>query len=97
MPPAHKDIFHRPGRPTTCGSLIRREFQGGETATVLKRFDQAGAIEIGTLAMVEFAMGPLGYNGHLERCRNTWDFERIPCGSSSGSGTAVASRAANVR
>ncbi len=92
VPLAHKDMFYRPGRPTTCGSVIRREFEGRETATVLKRFDQAGAIEVGTLAMVEFAMGPHGFNGHLERCRNTWDFERIPCGSSSGSGTAVAGR-----
>ena len=92
VPLAHKDMFYRPGRPSTCGSLIRREFQGRETATVLKRLDQAGAIEIGTLAMVEFAMGPHGYNGHLPRCRNTWDFNRIPCGSSSGSGTAVAGR-----
>ena len=71
VPIAHKDMFYRPGRPSTCGSLIRREFQGRETATVLKRLDQAGAIEIGTLAMVEFAMGPHGYNGHLPRCRNT--------------------------
>lgn len=92
VPLAHKDMFYRPGRPSTCGSHIRREFQGRETATVLRRLDQAGGIEIGTLAMVEFAMGPHGYNGHLPRCRNCWDFERIPCGSSSGSGTAVAGR-----
>ncbi len=92
VPLAHKDMFYRPGRPSTCGSVIRREFHGRETATVLRRMDQAGGIEIGTLAMVEFAMGPHGYNGHLPRCRNTWDFERIPCGSSSGSGTAVAGR-----
>jgi len=92
VPLAHKDMFYRPGRPSSCGSLIRREFQGRETATVLRSLDQAGAIEVGTLAMVEFAMGPHGYNGHLPRCRNCWDFERIPCGSSSGSGTAVAGR-----
>jgi aspartyl-tRNA(Asn)/glutamyl-tRNA(Gln) amidotransferase subunit A len=92
VPLAHKDMFYRPGRPSSCGSLIRRDFEGRETATVLKRLDAAGAIEVGTLAMVEFAMGPHGYNGHLPRCRNTWDFERIPCGSSSGSGTAVAGR-----
>ncbi len=89
---AHKDMFYRPGRPSSCGSRIRRDFHGLETATVLRRLDQAGAIEIGTLAMVEFAMGPHGYNSHLPRCRNCWDFERIPCGSSSGSGTAVAGR-----
>lgn len=92
VPVAHKDMFYRPERPSTCGSRIRREFKGERPATVLSRLDEAGAIEVGTLAMVEFAMGPHGYNAHLPRCRNTWDFERIPCGSSSGSGTAVAGR-----
>lgn len=92
VPVAHKDMFYRTGRRSTSGSPIRAEFEGKETATVLKRLDHAGAIEVGTLAMVEFAMGPHGYNAHLPRARNTWDFDRIPCGSSSGSGTAVAGR-----
>jgi len=92
VPLAHKDMFYRPVRPSTCGSVIRQDFEGRETATVLRRLDQAGGIEVGTLAMVEFAMGPHGYNGHLPRCRNSWNFDHIPCGSSSGSGTAVASR-----
>ena len=92
VPLAHKDMFYRRGRRSTSGSLIRAEFEGKDTASVLKRCDQAGAIEIGTLAMVEFAMGPHGYNAHLPRARNAWNFEHIPCGSSSGSGTAVAGR-----
>ncbi|MBT3170698.1 MAG: amidase, partial [Rhodospirillaceae bacterium] len=49
VPLAHKDMFYRPGRPTTCGSRIRQEFEGRETATVLRRLDQAGGIEVGTL------------------------------------------------
>ena len=59
---------------------------------VLQRLADAGAVTVGALAMVEFAMGPHGYNGHLPVCRNPWDPDCIPCGSSSGSGVAVAAR-----
>ena len=92
VPMAHKDMYYRTGKVSGCGSRIRREFRPAATATVLERMDRAGAIDLGGLAMVEFAMGPHGFNAHLPRCRNVWDFERIPCGSSSGSGTAVAGR-----
>ena len=92
VPLAHKDIYYRAGKVSGCGSRIRRDFRPARTATVLDRLDAAGAIDLGGLAMVEFAMGPHGFNAHLPRCRNVWDFERIPCGSSSGSGTAVAGR-----
>ena len=92
VPLAHKDMYYRSGKVSSCGSKIRREFRPAATATVLQRLDAAGAIDLGGLAMVEFAMGPHGFNAHLPRCRNVWDFERIPCGSSSGSGTTVASR-----
>ena len=92
VPLAHKDMYYRAGKVSSCGSRIRREFRPVTTATVLDRLDAAGAIDFGGLAMVEFAMGPHGFNAHLPRCRNVWDFERIPCGSSSGSGTAVAGR-----
>ena len=92
VPLAHKDMYYRAGKVSSCGSRIRREFRPAETATVLQRLDAAGAIDLGGLAMVEFAMGPHGFNAYLPRCRNVWDFEHIPCGSSSGSGTAVAGR-----
>jgi aspartyl-tRNA(Asn)/glutamyl-tRNA(Gln) amidotransferase subunit A len=39
-------------------------------------------------------MGPTGHNWHYGHCRNPWDPERITGGSSSGSGAAVAARAA---
>src|SRR5262249_51597430 len=44
------------------------------------------------LGMVEFAMGPHGYNQNYPQCRNAWNTDCIPCGSSSGSGVAVGSR-----
>ena len=77
VPLAHKDMYYRAGKVSSCGSGIRREFRPAATATVLERLDGAGAIDLGGLAMVEFAMGPHGFNAHLPRCRK--------CGTSSAS------------
>lgn len=92
VPVAHKDMYYRKGRVSACGSKLRAGVSRDETATVLERLDAAGAIEIGQLVMVEFAMGPHGYNANYPVCRNPWDLDRIPCGSSSGSGVAVGAR-----
>jgi aspartyl-tRNA(Asn)/glutamyl-tRNA(Gln) amidotransferase subunit A len=92
VPMAHKDMYYRAGRVSGCGSRIRSNQPAKTTATVLRKLDGAGAIDLGGLAMVEFAMGPHGFNAHLPRSLNPWDHDRVPCGSSSGSGVAVASR-----
>ena len=89
VPLAHKDMFYRTGRVASCGSRLRLEQVQTETATVLDRLDQAGAIDTGRLVMVEFALGPHGYNANYPLCRNVWNPDYIPCGSSSGSGVAV--------
>src|SRR6202011_465320 len=73
-------------------SKLSSDWRAPFTATALERLDQAGAIEIGRLAMVEFAMGPHGYNQNYPQCRNPWNPDYIPCGSSSGSGVAVGAR-----
>ncbi len=90
VPLAHKDMFYRAGEVCTCGSKIRAGFVPDHTATVLARFDAAGAIELGRLNMAEFALGPTGHNDHFGRCRNPWNPDHITGGSSSGSGAAVA-------
>jgi aspartyl-tRNA(Asn)/glutamyl-tRNA(Gln) amidotransferase subunit A len=92
VPLAHKDMYYRVGRVSACGSRLRSDFFPNETATALTRLDQAGALEIGRLVMVEFAMGPHGYNQNYPPCRNPWNPQHIPCGSSSGSGVAVGAR-----
>jgi aspartyl-tRNA(Asn)/glutamyl-tRNA(Gln) amidotransferase subunit A len=70
-----------------------RERPAPSTATVLERLDAAGAIQFGVLNMTEFALGPTGHNWHYGHCRNPWNPERIPGGSSSGAGASVAARA----
>jgi aspartyl-tRNA(Asn)/glutamyl-tRNA(Gln) amidotransferase subunit A len=92
VPLAHKDMYYRKGEVTTCGSKIRRDFKPPVTATALERFAAAGALNIGTLNMAEFAFGPTGHNAHFGHCRNPWDTARITGGSSSGSGSGTAAR-----
>ena len=94
VPMAHKDMYYRRGVVSTCGSKILRDTPAAGTARVLEHLDAAGAIQFGVLNMAEFAMGPTGHNWHYGHCRNPWDTERITGGSSSGSGAAVAARAA---
>jgi aspartyl-tRNA(Asn)/glutamyl-tRNA(Gln) amidotransferase subunit A len=92
VPMAHKDLFYREGEVSTGGSAIRRDWTAPATATVLARLDAAGVVELGFLNMAEFAAGPTGHNVHHGHCRNPWDPDRVPGGSSSGSGAAVAAR-----
>jgi aspartyl-tRNA(Asn)/glutamyl-tRNA(Gln) amidotransferase subunit A len=92
VPMMHKDMYYRAGRISTCGSRIRRDFVPETTATVLQRLDAAGAIDMGTLNMAEFAQNPTGHNAHFGHCRNPWNPEHCPGGSSSGSGAGVAAR-----
>ena len=92
VPLAHKDMYYRAGRVSACGSKLRADWQAPYTATALGRLDRAGAIDLGRLVMVEFAMGPHGYNQNYPQCRNPWNPQYIPCGSSSGSGVAVGGR-----
>src|SRR5262249_62158431 len=60
--------------------------------TVVARLRAAGAILLGKLNLHEFAYGPEGVNIHYGTPWNPWDpvTQRIPGGSSSGSGVAVA-------
>jgi aspartyl-tRNA(Asn)/glutamyl-tRNA(Gln) amidotransferase subunit A len=92
VPLAHKDLFYRAGRPSLCGSIIRRDFVPDVTATVLKRLDAAGAIDLGTLHLAEFAVSPTGFNQHYGHGRNPWNPDYCSGGSSSGSGAAVGAR-----
>src|SRR5690606_30347696 len=62
------------------------------TATVVERLLAAGAVVLGKTHMVEFAFGGWGTNPVCGTPRNPWDLRthRVPGGSSSGSGVAVA-------
>jgi aspartyl-tRNA(Asn)/glutamyl-tRNA(Gln) amidotransferase subunit A len=63
-----------------------------EDAEVVTRLEEAGAIILGKLNMHEFAYGGTSAFTHTGPVRNPWDVDRIPGGSSGGSGAAVAAR-----
>src|SRR5437773_5123316 len=92
VPIALKDLVDTRGVRTTGGSRILADRVPDADATVVTRLTGAGAIVLGKLNMHEFAYGPEGLNEHYGQTRNPWDagIARIPGGSSSGSGAAVA-------
>jgi len=92
VPVALKDLYDTAGVRTTAGSKILADRVPDADATVVRRLREAGAVVLGKLHMVEFAYGPEGLNAHHGAPRNPWDgaVERMPGGSSSGSGVAVA-------
>ncbi|MBR46418.1 MAG: Asp-tRNA(Asn)/Glu-tRNA(Gln) amidotransferase GatCAB subunit A [Rhodospirillaceae bacterium] len=92
VPLAHKDMYFRAGKRTTCGSKIRRDFVADRDSTALKRLLDAGSIYLGGLNMAEFATGPTGHNEHWGDNHNPWNPDHIAGGSSSGTGSAVAAR-----
>ncbi len=92
VPLAHKDLYYRKGRVSTCGSKIMRDYVQNVTSSVLARLEAAGALYLGGLHMSEFAAGATGHNEHYGNCHNPWNTAHITGGSSSGSGAAVVSR-----
>jgi aspartyl-tRNA(Asn)/glutamyl-tRNA(Gln) amidotransferase subunit A len=94
IPVALKDLVELEGRVATGGSKAWRDRRSSRTATLARRLVQAGMIVIGKTHTVEFAFGGWGTNQHMGTPWNPWDLRthRIPGGSSSGSGVAVAAR-----
>ena len=92
VPLAHKDMYYRAGWTAACGSNILADYVPDVTSTAIVRLDEAGALDIARLNMVEFAFGPTGHNDVAGTPRNPWNTDYITGGSSSGSGAAVAGR-----
>ncbi len=92
VPLAHKDMFYRQGKVCASGSLARAGYVPGVTASAILRLDRAGAVDLGRLNMVEFALGLTGHNDITGHPRNPWDTEHITGGSSSGPAAAIAAR-----
>jgi len=92
-----KDLLDVKGEPTLAGSRIFRDrVPAGEDADVVRRLRQAGAVIIGKTNMVEFAFSGIGLNPHFGTPGNAIDPKRIPGGSSSGAGVAVAEGTSDI-
>lgn len=90
VPIALKDLCDTAGIRTTSGALARQDRVPATSSTVAKRLARAGTVLLGKTNLVEYAFGPFGINPHFGTPPNPWDPERVPGGSSSGSGLAVA-------
>ena len=85
-----KDNIDTAGVATTCGSDFFRDRIPRQDAEVVARLRAAGARITAKLNMAEFAVGVTSQNSAFGGCRNPWDPDRAPGGSSGGSGVAVA-------
>lgn len=92
LPIAVKDLCDIEGRIGTVGSKAFAARRGTVTSTVVRRLQAAGMVILGKTQMVEFAFGGFGTNPLCGTPWNPWDLgtHRVPGGSSSGSGVAVA-------
>ena len=90
LPVAIKDNIDLAGTRTTMGSRFFADNIPARDAEAARRLREAGAVILGKTAMHEFAYGGTTQNPHFGACRNPWDLERIPGGSSGGSGAALA-------
>ncbi|HTK29966.1 MAG TPA: amidase [Vicinamibacterales bacterium] len=89
LPYAPKDILATKGLRTTNGSKVTADWVPAYESTITARLDKAGAILLGKLNLLEFAMGS-GVVSGFGPARNPWDTAYSPGGSSSGSGVALA-------
>jgi aspartyl-tRNA(Asn)/glutamyl-tRNA(Gln) amidotransferase subunit A len=90
IPIAVKDLFYTKGVRTTGGSKLFENYVPDHDATVVEWLRAGGAVLVGKTGMHELAYGITSSNPHFGAVRNPWDRDRIPGGSSGGSGAAVA-------
>lgn len=93
IPISIKDLYDEAGVTTRAGSVALNGAPPAKaTAPSVQRLIRAGFVILGRTNMVEFAFSGLGVNPHHGTPRSPWDRAtgRLPGGSSSGAGVAVA-------
>lgn len=96
LPISVKDLFDVAGDVTLAGSkALASQAPAERDAPVIAKLRAAGAVILGRTAMTEFAFGGVGTNPHYGTPRSPYGRDdgsggRVPGGSSSGAGVAVA-------
>jgi len=87
IPYGIKDLFSFPGYPTTWGAMPYKDQVLNETAMVIKKLDDAGAVLVAKLTLGALAMDDVWFGGQT---KNPWDLNQGSSGSSAGSASATA-------
>ena len=87
IPYGAKDLLSVPGYKTTWGAVPYKDQALDETATVVKKLEEAGAVLLAKLTLGALAWGDVWFGGMT---RNPWNTEQGSSGSSAGPGSATA-------
>jgi Asp-tRNA(Asn)/Glu-tRNA(Gln) amidotransferase A subunit family amidase len=87
IPWGAKDLLAARGYKTTWGAGAYKDQTIDRDATVVKRFDEAGAVLVAKLTLGELAQGDRWFGGMT---RNPWKTDQGSSGSSAGPGSATA-------
>lgn len=90
LPVAHKDFLPTKGIRTTFGSPIFADHVPTESALIVERVEDAGAVLVGKTNTPEWAAGSNCSNPVFGATRNPFDLTRTSGGSSGGSAAALA-------
>ena len=90
IPMGIKDLYDTAGYVTTNGTGAHRFRVPADDCTAVARLRAAGAVILGKTNTHELAMGGTTNNIHYGPTHNPWNLDRIPGGSSGGSGSALA-------
>lgn len=86
IPYGVKDLASVPGYPTTWGSEPYKNQVIDQTATVVQKLEDAGAVLLGKLVSGSLARGDVWFGG---KTKNPWDLNQGATGSSAGAGSAT--------
>lgn len=86
IPYGAKDLLAVEGFKTTWGAMPYKDQYKDQTATVIRKLDEAGAILVAKLTLGALAMGDIWFGGVT---KNPWNLEQGSSGSSAGSASTV--------
>ena len=86
IPYGVKDLLSVEGYPTTWGAAPFKDQVIDETATVVKKLEEAGGVLIAKLTLGALAWGDVWFGGVT---KNPWDLNQGSSGSSAGSASAT--------